>query len=148
MRTSTQERVRTGPPQTLFANVVARTDHPKAPLYCFLAMVAKSDSKACPPGCLVRPIPEDRFRLLGDEKGHFWLKSRRVPEVGDVIEMNFFEEDVSDYLATAHGNYPHRNEDLLCTKLTLRSRSELQRNDAWLDSEHGFRQNPPARKKM
>ena len=123
-------RVRAGKPQNLVANVVARTDHPGMPLYCFVAMVAKSASPAYRPGRLVRPIPEDRFRLLGDEKGRFWLKKSRVPEIGDIVEIHFFEEDASDYLESAHGDFPHQNEDLLCTELTLRSRCVVERNAA------------------
>ena len=123
-------RVRTGKLQTLIANVVARTDHPGMPLYCFIAMVTKSLSPTCRPGQMVRPIPEDRFRLLGDEKGHFWLKKSRVPEIGDIVEICFFEEDATDYLESAHGGFPHQNEDLLCTELTLRSRCVVERNEA------------------
>ncbi|CAK8992073.1 unnamed protein product [Durusdinium trenchii] len=117
-----QTRVRTAAPQRLMANVLARTDHSHLPLYCFIAVIAKSEQQTHRPGQIVRPIPEDRFRLLGDEKGHFWLKKRRVPEVGDIVEVCFFEEDTYDYLATAHGRYPHQNEDLLCTTLKLHCR--------------------------
>lgn len=113
------------------ANVLARTDHSHLPLYCFIAVIAKSEQQTHRPGQIVRPIPEDRFRLLGDEKGHFWLKKRRVPEVGDIVEVCFFEEDTYDYLATAHGRYPHQNEDLLCTTLKLHCRRcDLGKNEA------------------
>ncbi len=78
------------------------------------------------PGSIVRPIPVDRFRLLGDEKGHFWLKKTRVPEIGDIVEMRFLE-DTREYL-DAHGSSP-QNEDLLCTTLTLRSRCDLEKNE-------------------
>ncbi|CAE7891493.1 unnamed protein product [Symbiodinium microadriaticum] len=120
---------RSGAPKRLVANVIARTDHAHLPLYCFIAVVAKAqDSQKYRAGQVVRPIPEDRFRLLGDEKGHFWKKITRVPAVGDIVEVCFFEEDTYDYLATAHGKYPHQNEDLLCTTLTLHSRCDLSKN--------------------
>ena len=123
-------RVRSGVPKRLIANVVARTDHPGMPLYCFIAMVSKStESQKYRPGSIVRPIPEDRFRVLGDEKGHFWLKKNRVPQIGDVVEMSFFEVDGEDYLESAHADSPHRNEDLLCITLTLRHRCLLEKNE-------------------
>lgn len=127
-----QAPVPRGEPARLIANVIARTDHPNMPLYCFIAMITRSaqSEKYCP-GSIVRPIPVDRFRLLGDEKGHFWLKKRRVPDIGDIVEILFFEEDTSEYISSAHGNSPHQNEDLLCTTLTLRHRCDLERNDAW-----------------
>ncbi|CAE7947126.1 unnamed protein product [Symbiodinium sp. KB8] len=125
---------RSGAPKRLVANVIARTDHAHLPLYCFIAVVAKAqDSQKYRAGQVVRPIPEDRFRLLGDEKGHFWKKITRVPAVGDIVEVCFFEEDTYDYLATAHGKYPHQNEDLLCTTLTLHSRCDLSKNDTRLN---------------
>ena len=127
-----QAPVPRGEPARLIANVIARTDHPNMPLYCFIAMITRSaqSEKYCP-GSIVRPIPVDRFRLLGDEKGHFWLKKRRVPDIGDIVEIRFFEEDTSEYISSAHGNSPHQNEDLLCTTLTLRHRCDLEKNDAW-----------------
>ena len=128
-----QPRVRKEAPKRLMANVVARTDHAHLPLYCFIAVVAKSEqSQKYRPGQLVRPIPEDRFRLLGDEKGHFWLKKTKVPQVGDIVEVCFYEEDTHDYLRMAHGKYPHQNEDLLCTTLTLHTRCDLEKNDPCL----------------
>lgn len=123
-------QVQGGTPRRLIANVIARTDHPKLPLYCFIAMITRStQSEKYRPGSIVRPIPVDRFRLLGDEKGHFWLKKTRVPEIGDIVEMRFVEEDTREYLDSAHGRSPHRNEDLLCTTLTLRSRCDLEKNE-------------------
>ena len=128
-----QPRVRKEAPKRLMANVVARTDHAHLPLYCFIAVVAKSEqSQKYRPGQLVRPIPEDRFRLLGDEKGHFWLKKTKVPQVGDIVEVCFYEEDTHDYLRMAHGKYPHQNEDLLCTTLTLHTPCDLEKNDPCL----------------
>ena len=64
-------RQRNGGPSKLIANVIARTDHPSMPLYCFIAMVTKAltPTQRCRAGSIVRPIPEERFRLLGDETG-------------------------------------------------------------------------------
>ena len=121
-------------PGRLIANVIARTDHPNLPLYCFVAMITRSteslQSQKYRPGSIVRPIPVDRFRLLGDEKGHFWLKKKRVPNIGDIVEIRFFHEDTTEYIYSAHGNSPHQNEDLLCTTLSLRHRCDLEKNDA------------------
>lgn len=137
---SSNPPLRSGEPKRLMANVIARTDHPKMPLYCFIAVVAKSNqSQKYRAGQIVRPIPEDRFRLLGDEKGHFWLKKTKVPQIGDIVEVCFFEEDARDYLETAHGTYPHQNEDLLCTTLTLHSRCDLERNAPCFSSNTWFR---------
>lgn len=123
-------RVRSGVPKRLIANVVARTDHPGMPLYCFIAMVSKStESQKYRPGSIVRPIPEDRFRVLGDEKGHFWLKKNMVPQIGDIVEISFFEVDGDEYLESAHADSPHRNEDLLCITLRLRHRCLLEKNE-------------------
>ncbi|OLP95330.1 hypothetical protein AK812_SmicGene22557 [Symbiodinium microadriaticum] len=117
---------RRGAPKQVYGNVIARTDHSRLPLYCFVVLVMQSNSARCKVGSIARPIPEDRFRLMGDEKGHFWKKKARVPEVGDVVEMQFFEEDNTNYLGL--GSYPHKNEDLLCTSLLLKSRSLLAKN--------------------
>lgn len=135
-----QPEAQRGPARKLIANVIARTDHPNLPLYCFIAMITRS-TQSCEAlsmksqkyalGSIVRPIPVDRFRLLGDEKGHFWLKKTRVPDIGDIVEISFFEEDTSEYIRSAHGASPHQNEDLLCTALSLHHRCELGRNDAW-----------------
>ena len=127
------DRKRSGRPQKIIANVLARTDHAHLPLFCFVLLITVSESEKYRPGRIVRPIPEDRFRLLGDEKGHFWKRMpSALPEVGHVVEIHFYEEDTADYLQAAHGNYPHQNEDLLCTSLILRSRCNLQRNAAGL----------------
>ena len=56
-----------------------------------------------------------------------------MPELGDIVEMQFFVEHASEYLGSAHGKSPHRNEDLLCQSLTLRGRCALERNDTWQD---------------
>ncbi|CAE7456199.1 unnamed protein product [Symbiodinium sp. CCMP2592] len=123
------ERLRSGRPKKIIANVLARTDHSRSPLFCFILLATVSESEKYKAGCIVRPIPEDRFRLLGDEKGHFWKRMpQALPEVGHVVEILFFEEDTVDYLQAAHGNYPHQNEDLLCTSLVLRKRCSLHKN--------------------
>eukprot|EP00392_Amoebophrya_sp_AT5.2_P011620 g11699.t1 len=105
--------------ETIVGHVVARTDHATCPLYCFIVLVASSTSKTYAPGALVRPIPEDRFRIRLNEKGHFWKKTSRVPQEADLVEIRFLPEHNRDYLATDHGRYPHRNEDLLCVSLKL-----------------------------
>ena len=72
-----QAPVPRGEPARLIANVIARTDHPNMPLYCFIAMITRSaqSEKYCP-GSIVRPIPVDRFRLLGDEKAFLAEKEK------------------------------------------------------------------------
>ena len=66
------------------------------PLYCFVVLVMRSDSPRCRTGGIVRPIPEE---MLGDEKGHFWKKKNRIPEVGDIVEITFYDEDNRNYLS-------------------------------------------------
>lgn len=66
-----QPEAQRGPARKLIANVIARTDHPNLPLYCFIAMITQS-TQSCEAlgmksqrhalGSIVRPIPVDRFR--------------------------------------------------------------------------------------
>ena len=119
----------------LFGNVIARTKHKNLPLFCFVVCLWQENRFRTASGdlqhCLVRPLPEDRVKLRGDESGHFWKVVRSVPEVGDLVELRYLEAETRRYLGgdgeygRHHANSPHRNEDLLCHSLRLVKRVKL-----------------------
>lgn len=122
-----QERRKAGQLKTILGNVIALTDHPKQPLYCFIVLVSRSDSLKYKAGKLVRPVPRTCVSR-DDEMGRFWVKRTSVPEFGSMVELNFFEEDTREYVSSAQGNYPQQNEDLLCASLELKGGCHLMKD--------------------
>jgi hypothetical protein len=130
---SLPERVWTGPRRTIVGHVVALTDHPKQPLYCFIVLVAVSDSMKDRKGLLVRPVPHTCV-TRDDEMGRFWVKKKGVPEFGSMVELKFFEEDTREYLRCGQCKYPQQNEDLLCETLNLKGGGDLMQEPIALRS--------------
>eukprot|EP00929_Paragymnodinium_shiwhaense_P120311 TRINITY_DN92246_c0_g1_i1.p1 TRINITY_DN92246_c0_g1~~TRINITY_DN92246_c0_g1_i1.p1 ORF type:complete len:1024 (+),score=100.42 TRINITY_DN92246_c0_g1_i1:279-3350(+) len=112
------------PSRVIIGYVVALTDHPKQPLYCFIVMVVRSSSLKYREGKLVRPVPQTCVER-DDEMGRFWVKKSGVPAVGSRVKLEFVEEDTLEYLAAGQGQYPQQNEDLLCSSLTLQRHGSL-----------------------
>ena len=122
---SKPERARHGRPKKIIANVVARTDHAHLPLFCFVLVVGTSDSEKYRAGRVVRPIPLDRFRLLGDEKGHFWQRTpHALPEVGHVVEIQFFED--AGQIVTSSKEVSLNFESILATVGNLPKQALIQ----------------------
>ncbi|CAE8611561.1 unnamed protein product [Polarella glacialis] len=114
-----REENRKGKDKTITGYIIARTDHPREPLYCFIVLVSRSDSTKYKEGTLVRPIPKTCV-FRDDEMGRFWVKRTLVPEIGSIVELQFLEDDTLQYLLSGHGKHPQQNEDLLCASLELK----------------------------
>ena len=136
------EKKRLGDPNFLIGYVLAKTAHPKSPLFCFIVVVEYANA-SYKQGQIIRPIPVLRFEETLDEKGHFWKmcsekstggkgKGRRTdPNVGDRVVIEFYPEDTAEHTKSGHayGNSPHRNEDCLATECKVVTRLGMENCD-------------------